>query len=331
VVGDDQVWVVGGAGDRYAATDLWRLDLDSPVPEHIGTAEPLQGASHRATAEGLELAGWRCGEGEMPGCAASVAELIRLDAAGEVTDRVTLAEKPGPLDPSDSVAIVGGTSRSTWIAVQGSVVEVSDGGDLAATIETSGGEHCVIDDRLYGLVDPEASPAASTMETAPDGSRRAGIVSSFEVLEPADGWEAVAGGGPEDLSHTEPLTGFCGPGQFEVTTPGGTLVAVWRPGDGWSRVRPPAAGRPASEVVAAVDAGSPLGEFARLPDGTVVERTSDGAYEPTDLDLQAPSSFDPQSGPVVVSADSSDSLVAACVTWPVTTETATTSCDVARR
>jgi hypothetical protein len=314
-------------GDRYSATDLWRLDPDSPEsgsasePQHVGTAVALQGAGHRATADGLELAGWRCDGGEMPDCDTSVAELVRLDAAGEETGRVTLAEKPGPLDPSDGVAIVGGTSRSTWLAVQGSLVEVSDRGEAVSTVVSSGGEHCVIGDRLYALVEPDARVGATV--TAPG---RRGTVSRFEVREPTGGWRAVPGGGPEALTNAEPLTGFCGDGRFEVTTPGGTLVATWDPGDGWSRVRT-AAGGPTAGVVEA----SPLGDFARLGDGTVVERTSTGAYARTGLEVEPPPTFDPAAGPAVVSADSSDTLVAACVTWPETTETATTTCDVARR
>jgi hypothetical protein len=320
VVGDDQAWVVGRQGDRYSAVELWRLDPDTAAPEHLGTATALQGASQEATGDGLELAGWRCDGGDMPDCDTSVAELVRLDDAGEETDRVTLTEKPGPLDPSDGVAIVGRTSGSTWVAVQGSLVEVSAGGDVVSTVETSLGEHCVIGDRLYALVEPD-SPES------PDAVGSSGSSSSFEVRENADGWQAVARGGPEALDNAEPLSGFCGDGQFEVTTPGGTLVAVWRPGGGWSRVRA-AAGRPAA---GAIEAGSPVGDFAKLRDGRVVERTRSGGYTPTGLDLEPPAAFDPAAGPVAVSADSSDTLVAACVTWPATTDTATTTCDVARR
>jgi hypothetical protein len=344
LVGEDTAWVVGSQGDTADDIDIWRLEPGTAEPELVGTVEPLQGASHAvapvdgaAGGEGVELAGWSCVDGELADCDAGVAELVRVDAAGDVTDEVTLAEKDGPLDPSDSVAIVGTTAASTWVAVDESVVEVgasdsasdSASGEVLATVPSSWGEHCVIGDRLYGLVDPNV-PAPGAVVT--DSQQATDVVPSFQVKEPADvadsgDWEVVAGGASGDFEPGEALVGFCGDGRFEVTTPDGDLVATWTPDAGWVRAAA-SADQPAE---ADVEGESAEGTFVVLDDGAVVERAGDGDYEPTGLDLPAPAGFDPASGPVVVSADASDSLVAACVTWPETPETATTTCDLTRR
>lgn len=332
VVGEDSAWVVSSQGGPDAEIDLWRLEPGTPDPEHVGTVPPLQGASTAATADGLDLAGWRCAEGaggEMSSCDAAVAELVRVGPSGEVVDEVVLADKAGPLDPSDSAAIVGTTAGSTWVAVEESIVEVGASGEVLATVPTSWGENCVIDDRLYGLVDPDVPTGGSPGAIVTDGGQ-AGDVTSFQVLELAGGstgWRPVPGTASKDFDEGEPVAGFCSDGQFVVTTPAGDLVATWRPDTDWSEVATGVDNPPA----AAVEGESAQGSFVVLNNGSVVERASDGDYEPTDLDLPAPSGFDPRSGPVVVSADASDSLVAACVTWPETPETATTTCDLTRR
>jgi hypothetical protein len=344
LVGEDAAWIVGsGGGDDSAdEIDIWRLAPGTAEPELVGSVPALQGASHAVAVEGVdgpggvELAGWSCDDGEpaeTAGCDAAVAELVRVDAAGEVIDEVTLSEKDGPLDPSDSVAIVGTTAGATWVAVDESIVEVGASGEVLATVPTSWGEHCVIGDRLYGLVDPNAPTTGGSSEGAivTDSRQAAAVVSSFQVEEHADidagDWQPVAGGASGDFEPGEVLAGFCGDGRFDVTTPGGDLVATWTPGAGWARVAA-SADRPAA---ADVEGESAEGGFVVLDDGAVVERESDGAYEPTGLDLRAPADFDPTSGPVVLSADASDRLVAACVTWPESPETAITTCDLTRR
>jgi hypothetical protein len=266
----------------------------------------------------------------MPGCDAAVAELVRVGPSGEVVDEVVLADKAGPLDPSDSAAIVGTTAGSTWVAVEESIVEVGAAGDVLATVATSWGENCIIDDRLYGLVDPDVPTSGSQGAIVTDGGEAGRGVTSFQVLEHPGGsigWRPVPGTAAKDFDEGGPVAGFCSDGDFVVTTPAGDLVATWRPDAGWSEVaagvdQPPAA---------AVEGESAQGSFVVLDDGSVFERASDGDCEPTDRDLPAPSGFDSRSGPVVVSADASDSLVAACVTWPETPETATTTCDLTRR
>jgi hypothetical protein len=312
VVGEDRAWLISNPGDRYSDLDVWRLDLETATPERVRTVSALLGASSRATSNGLDIAGWRCAEGEMPRCATSIVELVRLDSSGEVVDQITLVERPGPLGSGEGATIVGATGRSTWVAADGSVVEVADSGEVLSTVPTSHGEECVIEDRLYGLVDPNRTAPAL------DGV-------TFSVVEHAEGWRPVSGGGFDDPSRSEPLLGFCGSGRFEVMTPAGDLVATWRPGDGWAR-------RGAiDELVDAAEGRSVRGGFVRLRDGTVLERTGDGTYEPTPLRLPTSSTFDPAGGPVAMSADSSEHLVAACVTWPESVESATTSCDVSRR
>jgi hypothetical protein len=259
-----------------------------------------------------------------------------VDAAGEVTDEVTLMEKDGPLDPSDSVAIVGTTAGSTWVAVDESIVEVAASGEVWATVPTSSGEHCVIGDRLYGLVDPNVPTSGSSEgPIVIDSQQAADVAPSFQVQEhsgvDAGVWQSVAGGESGDFDPGGALAGFCSDGRFDVMTPGGDLVATWTPDAGWVRV---AAGADLP-AAADVEGESAEGTFVRLDDGAVVEREGDGDYGPTGLDLPAPAGFDPASGPVVLSADASGSLVAACVTWPETPgaseSAATTTCDLTRR
>jgi hypothetical protein len=324
VVGEDQAWLISSPGDRYSDLEVWRLDLETATPERVGTVDALLGPSSKATSSGLDIAGWRCADGEMPRCATSIVELDRLDSSGEVVDQVTLVERPGPLGSGEGAAIVGTTADSTWVAAEGSIIEVGDSGEVLSTVPTSHGEECVIEDRLYGLVDPNSTLPAPDVVTLPEDPEDTDVLNAFSVVEPADGWRPVAGGGFEDSSRAEPLLGFCGKGQFEVMTPAGDLVATWRPGDGWSR-------REAVDEPVDSEGRSAKGDFVRLRDGSVLERTGDGTYQPTPLRLPTPSTFDPASGPVTISADSSEHLVAACVTWPESVESATTSCDVARR
>ena len=264
----------------------------------------MQGAEVAPGPHGIDVAGWRCADRGASGCTEAAAVLVRLDQAGEQVDEVTLATKPGSVDPSDSVAVVGRGPASVWIAAHGSVVEVGDDGSIREAVPSSQGEPCLIGGELYGLVAPSEN--------------------SYAVLEHRGDWRPVDDRAFVEIPGPGGLTARCGDGRYEVVAEEERLVATWTR-SGW------ALAEARSDLPS--DAGPQIrtfdDRFGQSPDGRVSERTRAGTWEPTELELPVPPADGADLGRVSLVADSSERLVAGCISWGIDEPVA--SCAIAAR
>lgn len=327
IAGADGAWFISQASDRSSDIHVWRRSVGANDPGLSAEVPGLQGADVVAVPGGLEIAGWRCAGDDRSDCSRSLASLVRLDDTGKPLGDVLLIEKDEPLAPSDSVAVVGATSAMTWIAVHGSVVGVDRAGDVTETLPSSFGEHCVVNDTLYGLVDPSVSQAPVDEPVIIGDEESTSAPTTFRVLSySADRWQRAEEGADIELPGGHLFTGRCAGDRFEISTFDGLLAAVWTE-DGWSSLQP--GPRPDDLQPVAVSADD---RFVLLSDGAVSERTSDGTYEATSLTLPVSRPENAVEGaPVVLEADASGSVVAGCVSWLDDDNSFIPTCDLAAR
>lgn len=326
VAGDDEAWIAGGSGG--SGVDLWEMTRDGTADRTISLPE-LASMDADSLAGGLAIALLRCAEGTGDGdCRGSAADVLVIDDAGTIRHEVPLWESSDPIDSGDGIDVVGTTGRTVWVSSDLKVFEVSADGEVVRQIPYSGGGECVLGGELYGFVEVDDDTSRAGEGSPPTAVAGPGQQAGSRVIEArefdGDTWVPVEGSrralGPDVYPAKR-----CTDEALEVSTADrSALVARWTPAGGWRSVTgppPPAA--------AQVAAPKPSGTFALTPGGSVLARTADGSFEPTELRL--PDLRTQGQPPPGLSIDRSETIVAGCTTRGTSPAVSTTVCRIAVR
>lgn len=317
---------VAGAGAEDDAVGVWRLTPDGAATQ-VADLPDLMSMDGAAVGDQLAVAGLRCVEGDADdpadGCGAWEATALLVDDAGAITEVILFADDTG-LDDGDGLAIAGSARNSVWISTERGLFEVSTGGAVVRELPDATGGACVIDESLYRVVNPEPGAAGTHREPGPpvtvDPTRQAAGTRSIEIQRlDGDTFTPVPGGGRE-IGGDAYVNLTCTGTACEAAGADGVLADRWTPTGGWQLAR----GVPAP-ATAAITTSS--GAFALDSDGTVVERTPDGAFVATGMRL--PNLSGPGLPPPSLIAYRSPSLVVACTTRSTSQIDTETACRAA--
>jgi hypothetical protein len=304
---DNTGWLVAAEGSelRLYTFDGSTLDFLVRLPNWHAVQAHLLGNE-------VIVGGIRCSSAT---CDRTVAELVRVNRAGDVRVVATLGEHAGPPDDANSISIVGATSGVLWVIdMQGELQGLADDGSLVAGPFAVGGEPCVINDRLYLLRSSASVPPGTPTGTgigSPTGFQVFGLTDS-SALDEVPGGELPPESSPGSI-------GFCRSGAFEV--PSQTDSAVWEPDAGWT------AGAPAAQLDAGygLATSSSRNEYSVGPDG-VLRMRSESRW------LETPLTFSLRTGgpPLALAVDDAGGEVVACVSHSDGEETSNkVECDTA--